>query len=194
MQTKLKKFLPFLLFFLLICVSILITIAPSFTSANLSRISVEEKIDLPLILDSNKEIALVFFGYSGCVNICTPRLEDIAVFYKTLDDATKQKIEINFLDISTPADKELPDQFAKAFHKDFKGIYLDRANIHAYTKAFKVYYARSLMESSEFDHSTHLYLVTKNGDDKILRIMYIAYPFDFKQIASDIEEFLHAKN
>ena len=173
---------------LVIIISLLVVILPTFFTKGFSRISLQQKLELPLVLNDSKDIKLVFFGYSGCVDICTPRLQAISKFYNTLDEETKEKLGVEFLDISTPGDKTLPQSFASYFHKDFKGIYLEKTILREYTRAFNVYFAQSLMDTTEFDHTSNLYLIKKNKDTKELRFIYTAYPFDFKQIKLDIKE------
>lgn len=183
-----KKIYASLLLLFVIALSILIMILPSFTTKGISRVSLEKELKLPLILNDDKEVKLVFFGYSGCSDICTPRLQSLSTFYNSLSEETKQKTSIEFVDISIPADKTLPNIFAKIFNKDFKGIYLDKNTVRAYTKAFQVYFSKSLLDEKEFDHSTNLYLVKKENNVKYLKYVYTSYPFDFQQIHSDIEE------
>lgn len=186
-----QKFYTSLILLSILCISVLIMFAPSFTSKGISRVSIDKEINLPLILDDEKDIKLLFFGYAGCVNVCTPRLQSLATFYQSLDEKTKQRVGIEFLDISNPENSALPNEFARYFHKDFKGIYLDPLVIREYTKAFKVYFSQNLFDETEFDHSSNLYLLKKDKDQKILRYIYTSFPFDFKQIKLDIEELLY---
>lgn len=186
-----KKIFAFLLPAAVIGISIFIMILPTYFTKNVSRIVVHQELKLPLILNDKKDIKLVFFGYSGCVKICTPRLKEISKYYQGLDANTKKRMGVEFLDISQPHNKTLPNDFAKLFHEDFKGIYLDDATLREYTKSFKVYFSQSLFDETEYDHSSHLYLIKKDKDTKSLRFIYTAYPFDFKQIQLDIEELLN---
>jgi len=186
-----KKLYASLILFSIASISVLIMLAPTFFTKGVSRVSLNQELQLPLILNDTKDIKLIFFGYAGCVNVCTPRLQDLALFYETLGENTKKRVGVEFLDISVPQDIKLPNQFAQYFHKDFKGVYLDELIMREYTKAFRVYFSQSLLDKTEFDHSSNLYLVTKDKDKKSLRYIYTSYPFDFKQIKLDIEELLH---
>ena len=183
-----KKLYAFFLLLSVLAVSIFIIVLPNFFTNNTSRIQLHQNLELPLLLNDNKDIKLVFFGYTGCVSICTPRLEELSVFYESLDAKTKKRVGIEFFDVSVPTESSLVHAFATAFHKDFKGIYLDDSQIRTYTKAFKVYFSPSLLDEDEFNHSTHLYLVKRSKNTKELRFIYPSYPFNFKQIQLDIEE------
>lgn len=176
---------------LLIVISIAIMIIPSFATQNVSRHTLNKKIDLPLIASNNKDVNIVFFGYSGCAKICTPRLMELAKFYETFSKEKKERIGVEFIDISSPKEKELPENFATSFNKNFQGIYLNQEILRDYTKAFSVYFSPSLMNNGEFEHTANLYLVKKTGEKKEIRYMYNAHPYDFKQINSDIEELLN---
>lgn len=186
-----QKISAFLLILLVLFISAGIMVLPSFFTKGVSRIELRQDLDLDLVLDGDQEIELVFFGYAGCINICTPRLHDLGVWYSSLPQAARQSFTLRFMDISDPEDDKLPDAFAKAFHPDFQGIYLDKDILRVYTKAFNVYFSKALLDETEMDHTTHLYLVKKSKDTKQLRYIYTAYPYDLKQIRSDIEELVH---
>ncbi|MCX6076626.1 MAG: hypothetical protein NTW78_07025, partial [Campylobacterales bacterium] len=64
MNNEKKAYLAFMLL-LVIAVSILIVLLPTFFTKNVSRISSDKEINLPLILNDEKGIKLLFFGYSG---------------------------------------------------------------------------------------------------------------------------------
>ncbi len=184
-----KAYLAFMLL-LVIAVSILIMVLPTFSTKNISRISSSKGINLPLILNDEKEIKLLFFGYSGCINICTPRLQAINELYSSLDEETRKRVGVEFLDISVPEEITLPAEFASSFNKEFKGIYLSQETLRAYTKEFKVFFSPSLINKIEFDHTSNLYLVKKSKNKKEIRFIYSSYPYDFKQIKLDIKELL----
>jgi len=176
---------------LIILISVLVMIIPTFFTNGISRIELKQEIDLPLILNDEKDIKLIFFGYAGCADICTPRLDYLSKMYEKLDEETKQRVGVEFIDISAPIDTTLPQKFAEAFHKDFKGIYLDKNTIRKYTKPFKVYFSNSFIDKTEYDHTTNLYIVKKDKNKKELRYIYSAYPYDMTQINLDLKELLN---
>ena len=186
-----KKLLSFLLIFLVLCVSALVVILPTFFTKGLSRVELRQDFELDLILDKKHDIELIFFGYAGCVAVCTPRLESLGKWYSTLPKETQERVGLKLLDLSIPDDRDLPDDFAKAFHEKFEGIFLDQDIIRVYTKVFSVYFSTSMLDSSELDHTAHLYLVKRSKEGKQLRFIYIAYPYDLEQIQSDIEELIN---
>jgi len=171
--------------------SVAVMIAPTFFTKGVSRIELTKAFDLPHILNEEKEIEFLFFGYSGCRDICTPRLEAIATFYKTMDADLKKSVGLVFIDISSPEDRELPERFAAFFEKDFRGVYLPKAHLREYTRVFDIFFAQSLRDSTEYDHTANLYIVKKKSNTKEIRYIYTAYPYDFKQIKLDIEELIN---
>ncbi len=179
--------------FLVILISVFIMIIPTFITKGVSRVSTNKEINLPFILNGKKNIELVFFGYAGCSDICTPRLYSIDKFYKTLNSKLKSKIEVKFLDISVPYDETLPSRFAQFFNPDFNGVYLPKDVLRDYTKVFDVFFSKSLLDDTEYDHTANLYLLKRDANNKTLRYVYNAYPYDFKQMTLDIEELVNEK-
>lgn len=182
-----KTIYGILLIILLFFFSAIIMILPTFFSEGVSRFSTNQEIDLPLVLNDEKDIKLIFFGYSGCVDVCTPRLESLSKIYKGFEEPVKKRVGVEFLDISRPQDKMLPQVFAGYFHQDFKGIYLNDVVLRKYTKEFSVYFSKSLMDENEFDHTAHLYIVKRDGLKKTIRYIYNTYPYDEMQIKKDIK-------
>jgi protein SCO1 len=171
--------------------SVAVMLAPTVFTKGVSRIESKKSFELSHILSENRDVEIVFFGYSGCKDICSPRLESLGRFYNGADAELKKHFGLVFVDISSPEDKELPQRFAKYFHKDFRGVYLDKVVLREYTKAFDVFYAEQLMDSLEYDHTANLYIVKKENNMKEIRYVYTAYPYDFKQIQLDLEELVN---
>lgn len=171
----------------MIIVSVIIMIIPTFFTKGVSRIVIEKEINLPLVLNDDKNTKIVFFGYSGCTDICAPRLDSLSIFFKSLPTELKEKVGLEFLDISLPIDNTLPQRFAEHFNNDFKGIYLAQDTLREYTRAFDVYFSQSLIDQYEFDHTSHIYLVTKKNNIKKIRYIYHAFPYDYEQIKKDIK-------
>jgi protein SCO1/2 len=187
-----KRFIPALvLIFLVLMISVFIMIMPSFYTEGVSRFELKEDLSLELVCEDKQDIELVFFGYAGCTDVCTPRLENLGKWYDTLSQKTKEHVRVKFLDLSVPQDKTLPDNFAKAFHPDFKGVFLDDDILRVYTKTFSVYFAKSLIDDTQMDHTTNLYLIKRDDKRKQLRYIYTAFPYDFAQIESDIQGLIH---
>jgi protein SCO1/2 len=186
-----RKLLGVFLLVLALLVSFGVMFAPTLFTKNVSRIEINQNFELERILSDEKKVELLFFGYAGCADICSPRLASLAAFYEGLAPKTKSALGLRFIDISSPGDKTLSQRFAEYFHKDFVGVYLEGGSLREYTKLFGVFFAPSLSEAMEFDHTAHLYLVGKKGNVKKIHYVYSAYPYDFSQIQQDIEELIN---
>lgn len=185
-----RKLLAIGLLLLAFFVSFGMMLIPTFFTQNISHISLSQSFQLEHILDETEDVELVFFGYSGCADVCSPRLASLGEFYEKLPTNLKKRVGIRFIDISSPEDVTLSQRFAHYFHKDFKGVNLEAQELREYTKEFGVFFSRSLSEELEFDHTSHLYLVKKEAEVKKIRYIYSAYPYDTKQIKTDIEELI----
>ena len=104
---------------------------PFFTSSifqfNTSKKSVEvnKVVKIPYLQKSDKKITLLFFGYVGCEDICTPflyQLKDLYHHDKWSD--IKKNIEVVFVNLVPTFDPEMPMLYAKSIDKDFNGVYL----------------------------------------------------------------------
>lgn len=187
-----ERFIGFGLFLILFLTSLLIVIFPSFSDNKTIRITLDKDTELPYLLNLPKEVTLVFFGYSGCHDICTPRLGLLGDFYDSLEPALKKNVGILFFDIGALTDRRMAQNFASFFHPDFDGIALSESELRNYTKAFGVSFAPSLTKESEWEHSAMLYLVHKKQNKTTIKYIYNTYPYNFKTITQDIKELLYA--
>lgn len=182
-----KKLIGVLLILFVITVSLLIIILPTFFSQDKMRIELKQEFTLEHILDAKEDIEFVFFGYVGCSDVCTPRLESFSSWYRNLDPNLKDKCTLRFVNLSHLEDPDLADLFIKTFNKNFKALYLKPNKLRAYTKPFSVYFSKSLSDNYEIDHTAHLYLVKKDKNVKSIRYIYSRYPYDFETISKDLK-------
>ncbi len=123
----------------------------------------------------NKNL-LIFFGYVGCADICTPRLYELSLIYEKLKD-TKIDVQVLFINLTKLEDPEVANLFAKSFNKDFKGIYLQKPELESLKREFNVYSAPALGDPDEVDHTTFLYLLKKVDSKYYLKKIYTKTPF-----------------
>ena len=186
-----KKIYAFALLFLIVLISTLIVILPTFFTKGVSRMELHKEINLPLLLNDDQDVKIVFFGYSGCVDVCTPRLHAVSALYDDLSMDVKKRVGVDFLDVSSPQNKKLPSDFAKLFNKEFNGVYLDDGMARVYAREFNVYFSKGLIDKTEYDHTSNLYLIKRRANKKEIRYVYSSFPYDLRQIQIDIEELLH---
>ncbi len=185
-----KQIYGILLFVLIIIISILVVVAPAFLSEHTAAVKAEQELNLPLILNDDKNIQLIFFGYSTCVDVCIPRLKKLSQLYNSLDKKIKDQVGILFIDISVPADPQQPSKYVRSFNPDFKGLYLNKTAVREYIQAFRVFSSRSLVNKAEYNHSSYLYLVEKKGQKKWLRYIYKTAPYPLEKIKDNIKELI----
>jgi len=121
------------------------------------------------------QYTLLYVGYTGCVNICTPRLTEIATIQRVLSDRGNE-IDYMFLDLRTLGD-DVSRDFLKAFHGNFELLSLDENLKNKFLRELGFYYSKSLYDRNEFEHSSYLYLIEKNGSEIKIVSTIMQYPF-----------------
>lgn len=143
-----------------------------------------------------KEYKLVFYGYVGCIKICSPVLENLAKFYASNAFAPyRADIDPVFVNLMPEISKEQPDTFAKSFNRDFHGVYLDEKQLLSLDKELSVFFTRTTGDEFEIDHSDFVYLLrqTDKGELRLINI-YHTHPLQEEMILKDLSEALSIKN
>jgi protein SCO1 len=173
--------------YFLIIFSMLFMIAlafPQFYSNNSSgRIDKNTSLKLDFLKQEESPVVLLFFGYVGCENICPPAMRELNDIYKQLD---KTKIKVYFINLLDTINKDAPSYYAKEFHKDFKGVYLDNLGIKKVANKFNL--SISKVNNSEINHSGYLYVLKKDykNNGYTLNYIYTTKPFNEEAIVKDI--------
>ncbi|MDA7816599.1 SCO family protein [Sulfurimonas sp.] len=171
---------------LLLLVIFLISFSGNFTDS-IGVIKVDKKIESKVFYDYDNDIIFVFFGYVGCTNICTPRLNEIVPIYKELK---KNSIDVKtiFINMKKFDDRSLPLQFAKAFHNEFTGLYMEDNELYSLQSEFNVVNVPSMVEDGEYNHTSFLFLLKKTHNGMYtLRRIYTYVPYDKETIVKDIK-------
>lgn len=160
------------------------------TQENGGRIAVNKRIEAPYLNENQKEYLLVFFGYVGCVKVCTPVLHQIGDFYASAQFAPlKPFVGVSFVNLMPELAPDQPDMFAKSFHPDFKGVYLMQKELMRVDRQFSLFFSKSISDPGEIDHSDHLYLIQRKKDGSlILKNIYSTHPIDRAMIMDDIRK------
>lgn len=148
-------------------------------------IVLNRELQSPLLDSYATKNVLVFFGYVGCVDICTPRLSELSSEYEKLKEKNID-VQVLFINLTKLEDHTLPDLFAKSFNKDFKGIYLPKDELKGIKKELNVYSAPRLDSPYEVDHTAYLFLFKKNGSKYNLNKIYTKIPFSLKLDGGDL--------
>ena len=116
----------------------------------------------------NAPLALLYFGYSYCPDICPYDLERNAYVKDIMDE---QQLDINLvfitLDPSRDTTERLKD-FSEYIHKSMIALTGSNDQIETLKKAYGVFGKLNKVDNEDqsylVDHSTFSYLVNKNGE------------------------------
>jgi protein SCO1 len=159
-------------------------------NSNSGRVELNQKIQSAVFSEYNNKFLFVFFGYVGCTDICTPRLEELSTIYNELK-LNNIDIDTSFINLISLKDPELPQLFASAFNKDFDGFYLKNDKIQQIENEFNIYCSESLTSKGDWDHTSFLFLLKQEIDGYYLKRIYTYIPFDKDKIIKDILENLN---
>jgi protein SCO1/2 len=186
---KNKKTLFLIAFVVLFGLSVPFVQSLFFSGSSNGAIKIDKEVRADYV-SSQKHFSLLFFGYVGCRYVCTPDLQKAAALYESKEFAPfKNDVELYFVNLTPEVLPEQPDIFAKSFNKDFKGVYLNKKEVMNIDRSFGVYFAQSLKEKSEIDHSDNLYLIENKGEKKILKQIYFMHPLNAQKLISDIQKY-----
>ena len=131
----------------------------------------------------DKEYLLVFVGYVGCRDVCSPRLERLAELYSRLDEEKKNTSAVLFVDFVPENDPEQSRRFAEFFHKDFDGISTDKYLRKELRKELDIYFSSDAARPNEYNHSDYLYLLKQEEGMWHLRGVVTASHWDMEKLA-----------
>lgn len=116
------------------------------------------------LTDFRGQAVAVFFGYTGCPEICPTTLADLAQAKRLLG---KDADRLQVLFITVDPERDTPDLLVKymaAFDPSFLGLYGDEQATAQAAKAFFVAYQKRPTETGyDMDHTTGTFLIDPNG-------------------------------
>lgn len=133
------------------------------------------------------KIALLYFGFTFCPDICPESLGKLAEVKSTLD---KYNLPIQIVFITIDPKRDTADALKEYLRGSFEGIIGltgSDAEIEKVAKDYRVYYTISAQTKDEpedylLDHSSFSYLLDKEGD--------VAKHFSFSEPADEIVKYL----
>ena len=178
--------------FLFILLIFILPLAQSllFATQSSGKIEVNQKINAPYLKGSDTDLILVFFGYVGCVKVCTPILHQLDDFYDSKPfESHKSDVGFNFINLMPEVEPHQPDIFAKSFNPNFSGVYLSQQELMHIDRELGLFFSKNLTSPSEIDHSDNLYLVKREKNGTLtLRAIYTMHPFNRELLIEDIAE------
>jgi protein SCO1/2 len=178
------SWLRFLFLPLLLCAIAAIMFVPSLFDSSAGKVEMDERVHSEVINRYDEKVLLLFFGYAGCVDICTPRMEEVATIYREVNQ--KSDVGVLFINLLPLEDQNVADGFAKYFDASFIGFYPGEKELRKLREEFNIYFARSLLEADEYDHTAFLFMLVKEADGYHLKGIYTRVPFDKEMVLADI--------
>lgn len=155
------------------------------------RINKTMPLDFDFLKKEDSQVVLLFFGYVNCGDVCPPALNELSRIYEQLN---KNQSKVYFINVLDSADEKSVMPYAKSFHKEFKGIYVDTLTMRKISKKLNLAIAK--LNEREVSHSGHLYVLEKDSLNKeyTLKYIYTTRPFHEKEIVKDIKTLIQKKN
>ena len=142
--------------------------------------------------DLKGTVALVFFGYTFCPDICPMSLANMRQVYDALPDGQE---DISVVFVSVDPERDTPDRLAQyipAFHEDFYGVYVPEPALAAVKQGYGVYAEKNFPDADEssidylVDHTGWIYVIDKKGN---LRLAF-SHTAPVEEIVPDVEQLL----
>ncbi|MDX8377101.1 MAG: SCO family protein [Mariprofundales bacterium] len=114
------------------------------------------------------KVALVYFGYMRCPDICPDTMVRLANVIKQLDDDERQKVQVIFISVDTEHDTpDKTDAYAKHFHPDFIGLTGSNEQVMQAAQGFLVGFRKDKDEKAKggysMSHSSYIFAVRPDG-------------------------------
>lgn len=157
----------------------------TFFSGNSRGTAFENNTISPFFLQNeNSHIVFVYFGYVGCAKICTPSLEEISSAYQHLKDV-EPRLKFYFVNLDSTQSSNGPDIFAKAFNREFQGVYATQQQIEELSRAYNLAITG---RENEIGHTSSLFMFVKRPSGYVLKNIYATHPYPIKQIMIDLQK------
>ena len=133
------------------------------------------------------ELLIVYFGYTGCPDVCPTTLFDIKSALGKIDEAKAERVELAFATIDPERDDpDLITGYVQSFVPDASALRTtDDAQLEAVADAFGVIYDVSTTDTGEIEvvHSGYTYVVDDTGR------LIVTWPFGVPSddIAADLD-------
>ncbi|SHK19175.1 SCO family protein [Thermocrinis minervae] len=140
------------------------------------------------------KVALIFFGYTNCPDVCPDTLQRLATMYKKLSPEEQKRVKVIF--ISVDPERDTPQQlkgYVPFFNPNFMGFTGTPDEIRNVAKEYKVYYRKVENSGSAVgylvDHTASVYLVTP---DMKIKAIYTPGKQDPDKMAEDLRYILRS--
>jgi protein SCO1 len=144
------------------------------------------------LADQEGKVAVIFFGYSYCPDVCPLTLAHLAQVYQELG---AQASQLAVIFVSTDPARDTPTRLAAyvpAFGQEFYGLHISAEQLEPIKKAYGVYAeadpAQANAQEYKVIHNEYLFVVDKSGALRVLLPANIS-PED---LLADLEQLLQS--
>lgn len=170
--------------------------APTFSSTDITGASFARQLALPdtdgtprTLADWKGKVAVVFFGYTQCPDVCPATMVEIAEARKALG-ADGDKLQAIFVTVDPERDTpEILKAYMANFGPNAIGLRGSPEQLAAAAKEFKVIYAKvpgKTAGSYTMDHSAAAFVFDPQGRVRL----YVPYGSDPLKLAADVKTLL----
>ena len=123
------------------------------------------------LADYKNKIAVIFFGYTHCPDVCPTAMAQLAQAMSLLN---KDADQVQVIMITVDPQRDTPEvmhRYASAFNPGFIGLSGSPEQLAKTAKSFRAYYAKSPGPTPQdygMDHSSSFYIMDKSGEARIL--------------------------
>lgn len=173
---------------LIIAAPLAISLLFNKTVINNGKIIINKKVDAPFLSDVKKDTIILFFGYVGCVNVCTPILSRLNVIYSSPNlKEVKSSSAFVFVNLTPQIASNMPQIFVDGFNKEFIGIHLSKRQLLSIEREFALFYSDGIADKTEMTHSDFIYLIKREKGKFVLKNAYMTHPLKEEALISDIK-------
>src|SRR5690606_11921935 len=141
------------------------------------------------LADYKGKVAVVFFGFTQCPDVCPTTLAELSQAMDLLGDDA-EKVQVIMISVDPERDTpEVLSAYVSAFHPSFVGLTGTPEQLGATAKSFKTHYAKIPGDTPGEYSMSHLassYLIDQEGEARVL----ISDKTPAKDIAHDINQLL----
>lgn len=162
-----------------------------FSSTNLenSKLVINKEIDSHILDSIQASNIVLFFGYVGCTDVCTPLLHELNAMYSSAAfEELQGSTAIVFVNLIPESKPDQAQLFASFFNNKFIGLHLNKQELYSIDRKFSLFYSPSISDKNELSHSDSIYLLKKKDTRLILENIYMTHPFNAMQLIQDIKD------
>lgn len=183
------RYFLFVLFAILVVVSLVIFS----TRDHSSRVALGGDINLVdtegknfSLIAEDKDLSVVFFGFTRCPSFCPMALQQITEALDLLDEDDADDVNVLFITIDPERDTaSVMADYLENFHPAIKGLTGSKGDVKSVLNNYKVF-SQKVEEEGDghqytMDHSTYIYFVDERGE-YLEHLEYDADPEEIKAI------------